>query len=384
MKKTLNEELNRMKHLFGIKGGELMSESKISKTYLSEQNQKEIKKDFEVYIIKPSVKNYPNIPVAVKGGKIFAVSKVGDDYTLTYEIGFSNAEDLINEKNKTLVFKRDKQTKKRKLFVQLSKANQIYNNGIKYVTEILSTKSPQKGQLIDETGKLSNQNLFNQVTNYLANRKDLQNSYGIGFALEIHAEGSMYEGKTSFIPHIFGMGISKTYRNSETLKTGLVSVQPDQPQTTTTTTIPVVPRPFQLELQNAFFYDCPNMEGCGSKGGTNESPLRNENDENKIIEFGKNINKYYKEDKPIYVLGFASVDGETQHNLELSQNRADYVANLIKSQISNPKIKIIALGKGETDVFQKGNKESDYIENRKIIITKDPNSTEPIVFNLQR
>ena len=37
MKKTLNEELNRMKHLFGIKGGELMSESKIIRTYLNEQ-----------------------------------------------------------------------------------------------------------------------------------------------------------------------------------------------------------------------------------------------------------------------------------------------------------------------------------------------------------
>ncbi len=88
--------------------------------------------------------------------------------------------------------------------------------------------------------------------------------------------------------------------------------------------------------------------------------------------------------EPIYVLGFASEEGEVNHNLELSQKRAEYVANLLRTKIINKNIKIIAQGKGETNRFKSGTSQEAYTENRRIIVTLDPNSNEPYIFKFNQ
>jgi outer membrane protein OmpA-like peptidoglycan-associated protein len=67
--------------------------------------------------------------------------------------------------------------------------------------------------------------------------------------------------------------------------------------------------------------------------------------------------------KTVEVHGFASTDGDESHNKELSQNRANAVANYLKAKGVNIKS---STGHGETDKWGKG--EENYTKNRRIIV----------------
>jgi hypothetical protein len=168
--------------------------------------------------------------------------------------------------------------------------------------------------------------------------------------------------------------------------------------TTTTTTLPDKPKEkiYTLDLKDSFFYDCPNMIGCGKQNGSNEQPLTDEKELKRIKGMGRLLASL--KDFPIifktnfYLIGYASSENDQkaivqggltryQHNLQLSEERAQFVAdNLIESFEANggETLNIQVEGKGPTDKFAKGNDNESLKQNRRVMLTNNPNSLTPI------
>jgi hypothetical protein len=377
MRQNLQEELNRMKYLLNAERGKVISETEIKKTFISEQMRDEIEtgtEEFQAFFIQPTDKTFSKIPVGVKDGLIYEVyGKIGN-LKLGKQIGFKSLEELKSEKNKAIVTKGKRRKKITYIDLNNPGVSEVYKNGFDYYMKYLSkSNSIDRSTFTNPDGSLNKAKALLNVGGYtLQNYKRFD---GVGFTIE-------YKEPYGDTPFLFGFLNQNDTRNDLTVKIQTI-IEPPVTTNTTTIPIPVVPREVQLDLQNPFFYDCPGKAGCGTKGGSNAKPFRDESAEEKIIDFGKNLNEFYKDKEPIYVLGFASTDGASQHNLELSQNRANFVADLIKKQINKPNIKIIPMGMGETDRFQRGTTEADYLVNRKIIVTKDPDSLEPFVFKFK-
>lgn len=291
------------------------------------------KDDLKIYRIDPSVAGPTTLFVAVKDGKIYFYDRFSEK--VKQQIGgWANEEEA---------------------YAAQSRGDAIYEAGFNYVYK-------------------SNGN--NSTLNYFANRMDGFSGYAFIFDKK---------GK----PTLVGLVSTKRKKNEKNeepfvmAKTGNeVKLEPTKSKTPipTITTKTNVPQTLTLDLQDAFFYDCPNMPGCNSQGGSNQRPLIDNSAYKKIEDFGSILNEYYKDNTPIYVLGFASAEGNAQHNLRLSQNRADFVASLIRTKITNPNIRIIPVGKGATRAFDSSN----LPPNRRIVVTLDQNSTTPHVFKFSK
>jgi len=368
-----------MKYLFEAERGKVIREPEILKTYFTEQDDDKTKIDFEIYEILPNNKNYPKILVGIKNNRMYSLVGTSKNYSLGNEIGFENVDLLNAELTKTI------KRKGKKIVINTSLADAKYKNGIDYVFEILSKSGPNPSLLTNENGGIDYTELFRQVTEYSAQKPP--KIYGFGFSFEIKVSGILYDNIKIITPFLYGFTMnydtltgSGSIRNDVTRK----YVEFEDFEITTPPPPPIVPEELKLDLKDVFFYDCPGKVGCGKKGGSNTDPLRDKAVYKKISDFAEIINTYYKDSKPIYVLGFASVEGDIQHNLELSQNRANFVSDLIKQKIKNPKIKIIPIGKGETSFFKSGSTEQDYIPNRRVIVTTDENSREPFIFSFKK
>lgn len=304
---------------------------KLVKRIISEQTA--TKDDLKIYRIDPAVAGgATTLYVAVKDGKIYFYDRY--EGKVKQQIGgWANQEEA---------------------YAAQSRGDAIYEAGFNYVYK-------------------SNGN--NSTLNYFANR--LAGFSGYAFIFNERGE-----------PTLIGLVSTKRKKNEVSLvmsKPGNeVKLEPKTSKTSTptstVTTKTNVPQNLSLDLQDAFFYDCPNMPGCNSQGGSNQRPLIDNSAYKKIEDFGSILNEYYKDNAPIYVLGFASAEGNAQHNLRLSQNRADFVASLIRTKITNPNIRIIPVGKGATRAFDPTN----LPPNRRIVITLDQNSTTPHVFKFSK
>jgi hypothetical protein len=302
---------------------------KIVKRIILEQTT--TKDDLKIYRIDPSVTGgATTLYVAVKDGKIYFYDRFSGK--VKQQIGgWANQEEA---------------------YAAQSRGDAIYEAGFNYVYK-------------------SNSN--NSTLNYFANRM----AGFSGYAFIFNEKGE---------PTLIGLVSTKRKKNEVSLvmsKPGNeVKLEPTTSKTPTSTftTKTNVPQNLTLDLQDAFFYDCPNMPGCNSQGGSNQRPLIDNNAYKKIEDFGSILNEYYKDNTPIYVLGFASAEGNAQHNLRLSQNRANFVASLIRTKITNPNIRIIPVGRGATSAFDSTN----LPPNRRIVVTLDQNSTTPHVFKFSK
>jgi hypothetical protein len=288
------------------------------------------KDDLKIYRIDPSVAGPATLYVAVKDGKIYFYDRYSGK--VKQQIGgWANQEEA---------------------YAAQSRGDAIYEAGFNYVYKSNGNNSP---------------------LNYFANR--MAGFSGYAFIFNENGE-----------PTLVGLVSTKRKKNEASLvmsKPGSeVKLEPttSKTPTSTVTTKTNVPQNLTLDLQDAFFYDCPNMPGCNSQGGSNQRPLIDNSAYKKIEDFGSILNEYYKDNTPVYVLGFASAEGNAQHNLRLSQNRADFVASLIRTKITNPNIRIIPVGKGATRAFDSSN----LPPNRRIVVTLDQNSTTPHVFKFSK
>jgi hypothetical protein len=369
---NLNEQLSRMKKLMTFEMGDHSHET-LSNNLIKEQEEK-TGGGVQLYVVGKDGQR--DIKIGVKGNEIYAV---GIDDSLGKKIGGGDLNTLkSNFKSK----------------------DQTYMDGLQYVL----SKSPNgiiSGELYIPGADVYFQNSGSFTTQgvgfFIEDGKPRMVGFDFAKTNELKS-GIIKPIKASALPPtkqpkqkwfcVMGSGCSlhditsppPSYKKNPNSSDGGYDTQEECMKNCGTT-----PPELKLDLKDMFHYDCPGMAGCGSKGGgSNSDPLRDPKNVQKIINFGNVLNQKYTEGKPIYVLGFASEEGDVNHNLELSQKRADYVANLLRSKITNKNIKIIPQGKGETTRFKSGTDETSYKENRRIIVTLDPNSNEPYVFKMKQ
>ncbi len=347
MKNNLNEELNRLRYLLGYNPGQLMTESQVKGTYLSEQEN-------------DSSENTEPSPEP----QVF--DKFGNRPNFKFE-----------EKPKLYEIIPSKPQSATRLYVAVID-NKIYPvNGLtgKIFTDMQI--GGWKGQAEAYAAKNEKSPIIKMGNEFVRDRNNGNMPKGyFTWTSPPTWDGYAFIFNDENVPTLIGL-----IGNGPEVMAGVIT-KPYEPKTPPPPQ--TIPEPITLNLKNSFYYDCPNKPGCGTRGGTNQDPLTSRDAYKQIDIFADKINKYYTDKKPIYVLGFASLEGSNQHNLELSQFRANFVANRIQNRITNPNIRIIPMGMGETNVFQSGNTESDYIENRRIIVTLDPSSTTPYVFTFKK